>query len=344
MFFLNGNKFVRKAGLSLIVLFIFTCTACTSRPSDPAPVVEPAGDASDGNENVPSIENISFKYTFIAAGSKIVLSDFPAREESILVDDGEIMDYALSPNGGSLAYIVRVSEQVYDIKIADTRTPETELLFTYRDMLPAHTVKWSPDGRYLQVDVSTSLAGSAYIFDTYRGGLLCQIGLTDACWSPDGEIIAFGQVRELDPPLPNEIGGTIDINFMYLDKPGTINPVVPGSADYLLWPAGWLSDDRLLIRKTEMNNRADESYLEYDFASGRPQEVRFSAVNPGDEPVLPEEIDRRQHSLSPDGNHALFTRYDPADGQVYIHLWGREEDCVVRLQSGEKPKWVYPRR
>ena len=115
---------------------------------------------------------------------------------------------ALSPDGGTIAYLSEGPSPFIDLYLADvergriqhrligsTRRSDVESL-RYLSSAGA----WSPDGRYLAIAVQHAGADDLIVFDVRRGRehrriRLALDGVTMPSWSPDGTRIAFSGMR-----------------------------------------------------------------------------------------------------------------------------------------------------
>jgi len=166
---------------------------------------------------------------------------------------GSVASPAWSPDGRLLAYIALSSGGYGTAYLYDTSSGRTEPVSDeHRQFLSR--LEWSPNGRYLLLDSGTSVVRSLEIVEVSTHTFMGPIGAVGYAWSPDGESLAIGLRRPVQPPLPYEIGDSLSLAVV---EPGLPTQVIlEGTPDVLYQPLAWLPDGRILYRRTDWPDKA----------------------------------------------------------------------------------------
>jgi len=108
---------------------------------------------------------------------------------------------------------------------------------------------WSPNSQYIFIDIGTSSQREGIIVSTKELKTIGSIGYThDPLWSPDSKWVALGVVRKVEPQIPWELGGTIDL-ALYNVASKELKVVAQGTSDFYYLPKKWESDGTLRYEK-----------------------------------------------------------------------------------------------
>ncbi|KKM09719.1 hypothetical protein SY88_17425 [Clostridiales bacterium PH28_bin88] len=117
---------------------------------------------------------------------------------------------------------------------------------------------WSPDSQYVFVDTGTSAQRGGIIVSVEQHKEIGRIGYTHRPqWSPDSKMVALGVVRKVEPPIPWELDGTIDL-ALYNVETGELNVVATGTNEVYYYPVKWDRDGTLTYEKHFINNEKVE--------------------------------------------------------------------------------------
>lgn len=241
---------------------------------------------------------------FVAPGGDLCLASLAApgavegNGASIeIVDEGggDIIGLAWSPDGATLG-CVRIRDDETRVvrlyRVEGGKTDAGEALDLPADQ-PLCDLSWSPDGKYLAVDVGTGGGGRTLLIldaQTRRG--LSVVGYAWGwCWAPatGAPRLAIGVPQEVEPPLPFEDGRSCSVVVVDVATWAT-GVLYPGTAQSLAFPRAWLADGRLLF----MVLSADPAPALWEV---RPDEDASAARPAGDVPV--QNDDRALRALLP---------------------------------------------
>ncbi len=215
--------------------------------------------------------------------------------------DGEVMAApAVSPDGGQVAFVIRVGDRGQLCVSASDGTNVRRLA----ESLDVHDPpSWSADGNWIAVAGSEAKNKGIFKVPTAGGAPARLSEGNDFCpvWSPNGQVIVYGE----------HLGGS----FMHLRGVATDGKTVavpevrvPFAGDrYRFLPSG---EDLIVMQAT--NTRGGDFWL-LDLATGRLRQL--TSLRPG--PVM------KSFDVSPDGKTILFDRYRDNSDIVLIDLQPR---------------------
>jgi hypothetical protein len=138
----------------------------------------------------------------------------PDGEPWLLVADAQVLNFAWSPDGKCLAYVIAAENPSPELWVADVAGEDAPVLLARGQAEVFSTPSWSPDGRTLAfsrtpLGAATASASDIWLVNADGGDLrpLLRNDLEESspAWSPDGRYLAFnraGDVWVLDVPRP----------------------------------------------------------------------------------------------------------------------------------------------
>lgn len=199
---------------------------------------------------------------------------------------GEVADFALSPDGATLAYLAAdppsaqelARQQALDDAVVAGRPGRLQRVWlrtlatgATRALTPAdlqvHSLAWSPDGRTLALRVSAGATLNDYWYDSRVvladaatgaiGSVLCpHASAHPLAFSPDGRRLLYGELG------PHGMVATLYVQDLAAGTRVALGLDWPGT----LWLARW-RDDRTLVGEGQQGVRG--ALLDLDAATGR---------------------------------------------------------------------------
>lgn len=196
-------------------------------------------------------------------------------------------------------------------------------------------VKWSPNGRYLLLDVGTYIWRSISIYDAMTATItpiefsVYPKNLINV-WSPDGNKIAVGIEEEVTPETPVGDGESITTAIIDVENKFSLTAIAQGTSDYYTTPELWLDNKTIVIKKEYFEGKHE--YEKIDFVSNvvsKYNDTDLSGI------IIPEEFARYSHSVSSDKKHVLYNKGEE------ILLYSVDTQNTVFVCKGYNPLWRY---
>jgi dipeptidyl aminopeptidase/acylaminoacyl peptidase len=200
---------------------------------------------------------------FVGPDDQLWLMQIEGQSQKRITTGGKVSAPAWSPDGEVVGYIYekegQLSRQVvlYELDTQHIRTvaPHVSEQWLYETL---RRLTWSPNGRYLVLDMGTSLARHLIVIEASTGQLIRELIATGYAWSPDGNRLAFGQPRPLERPISLEDGDSYSLAVLTI---GQEEPrlVFEGTSKTLYFPQAWLPDDRLLYERLDWDEETQSA-------------------------------------------------------------------------------------
>ena len=242
-----------------------------------------------------------------------VMTAAPARiATGVALTGTGIAQFAMSANG-NLAYI---PEEPRWLALIDR---DGKLRYATDERRNFHSPRFSPDGKSISTDFSTSTGRDVWILSLTRGTMsraTFDSDGHDATWTPDGQFITYTSFIK---------GG------IFRTKPGG-----GGQRDSLFATTGvgytgdWLPDGkRLLTTLTDVKPRsAADIGIITDGGRGPI------------EPIIVDQFQTMYPAVSPDGKWLAFVSDQSGAQEVYVRpLEGPGDDVQVSVSGGTEPVW-----
>lgn len=292
--------------------------------------------ATGGGENHSLLKGVPYSYTYVDTSGNLRLKN-PAGESDVILIEGEFKnspDYAVNWRERLVAYVFADDQHFgREFVLYNVKTHERKILSE-----DAHVgnVAWSPNGRYLLLDVGTYVWRAAAVYDCITDTLTplpVALWLEDrrSTWSPDGSKIAAGVEETVDPPTPVSEGESVTTVVIDIENNNETQTLIKGTREFYTVPYAWVNDHTLVVKSTEYHSHVVK-YIEINYLQGTQRET----VPPeaAGNLTIPQEILRYQHDISPDGEYVLFTQ----DG--VIKIWFRETGRTLPLTESFNMEWI----
>jgi Tol biopolymer transport system component len=226
-----------------------------------------------------------------------------------------IAQIAVASNG-SVAYVPESPRQLAFVDLQGAARPAVPESRNF------HAPQFSPDGRRLSFDFTSSEGRDSWVLDLAQG-TLTRATFTgdghDATWAPDGQHLNYVSARS----------GALGI---YRIRPGG-----SGVAESLFastevtWTGEWLPDGSGLVT-TASFSEANNSDIAFLAGGGRGPL----------EPIVATPFSEQYPALSPDGRWLAYVSNQSGPQQVYVRPFpGTDADAAVQvsLDGGTEPAW-----
>ncbi|MDY6876278.1 MAG: hypothetical protein SWK90_08775 [Chloroflexota bacterium] len=346
--------------LSLLALTLTACGGPATSPPTAGPTETRAAETPLPTETVtatpaptetptpPPLDLADAQIVYLDMEDHLWLMNANSTAHRQLTHTGEAGSPTWSPDGQTLAYIyydeyMQGQTMLYDMQRGTALPIGLELQFlTF--------LSWSPDGRYLILDVGTGIGRGLVLVELATGQVVQQLGAVgNYAWSPEGDALVIGQRRPLDKPISVEPGDTVSLAVSEI---GSTEPKVllEGSAEVLYFPRAWLLDGRILYDRMDWDEAAQsgsESLWTVTWENGQVGEPQ-----PTDDLPLHYDCDTVQEhinetvnmpvtgfiSWAPDGRHLVFQAGMYPDYGIYLLDW-ESDDPPRHLADGISPAW-----
>ena len=227
-----------------------------------------------------------------------------------------IAQVAVAANG-TVAYIPEAPRQLAFVDLNGASRPALPETRSY------HAPKYSPDGRRLSFDFTSSDGRDSWVLDLAQGtttrGTFVGDG-HDAVWSPDGRYLSYTSARS----------GVLGV---YRTRPGSAAAAESLFASpQLTWTGEWLADGSALVT------------IATDVRPGSNSDIAL-LTNGGRgplEPLVATPFIEMYAELSPDGRWLAYVSNQAGREQVYVQPFPVTDDAEVVLVSpegGTEPVW-----
>jgi serine/threonine-protein kinase len=221
---------------------------------------------------------------------------------------------AVAPNG-TVAYVPESPRSLVFLDRSGAMRP------AITERLNLHAPHFSPDGRRLSLDITSTDGRDVWILSLDQGTLsraTFDRNGHDATWSPDGRLIIYTSFR-------NGVFG------VYRTRPGSSTPAESLIAStHLSYTGAWLRDGSALI--TTAIGLRPNSGLDIGI-------VRNGGRGPI-EPLVASPFQEQYAAPSPDGRWLAFASDQSGRQEVYVQPLGGEGDQVqVSQEGGTEPVW-----
>jgi hypothetical protein len=349
----------RKSGLGIALVLLLAACVCPA-PKTPPTAVPPtaapptAPPTTEPTEPpAPTVATPAQLIAFIDQEDHLCLIEPSERSETCLTTSGVASSPAWSPDGRTLAYVLRENAppepgQVMLYSLDSTSTSPLALDITeewfYQTL---GEIAWSPDGRYLLLDHGTSMARGAYVVEAATGKAIHNLGVIGrAYWSSDGKRLVLGIRQPLEELHPDELGDAVSLAVLEI---GQREPrvILEGTYESSYLPRAWLPDGRVLYERFDWEGDAPAGaptrWTIAPDTGGEPQPAAYIplAFDEGAlRALLPSEFQEGAWylSLSAEERWLLFRRGDWPEMGVY--LFDREAGGAPDLLAyGTEPTW-----
>ncbi|HKY96453.1 MAG TPA: protein kinase [Gemmatimonadaceae bacterium] len=224
-----------------------------------------------------------------------------------------ISQFALSKSG-NLAY---VPEEPRWLALVDR---DGKMTYATSERRTFHSPRFSPDGRFISVDLSTAAGRDVWILSRDRGTMsraTFDHDGHDATWTPDGKYITYSSFKT------GKFG-------LYRTTPGGGRAEELASLPNAGYTGEWFAPgDRLITTLTEPGDN-----VTYDIGI-----IENSGKGPI-RPVVADEFHTAYPSVSPDGKWLAFVSDQSGMQQVYVRsLEGGGDKTQVSSDGGTEPVW-----
>jgi Tol biopolymer transport system component len=287
---------------------------------------------------------------FIDLDGQLVLTDPHGRDQQLLTTEGQAMSPAWSPDGQMLAYVYQEKgSKERRAHLYDTSNEMDHPIEAVSDPRLS-LINWSPDGRYLILDVGCCLKRELHIVRLADEQIVANLSALNYAWSPDGDRLVIGLREPLETPIPVEPGDSVSLGIVEIEqgKPQR-HIVLTGTNQILYFPLGWLSDGRVLYDRLDWNESTqtgdhtlwtialDDTTRQPEPATDVPPIYDRDAVLTR-LPIEMQKPSTGSFSWSPDGQWVAFHAGEEADKSVYLFNWEEGEE-PQHLVDGTDPSW-----
>ena len=251
---------------------------------------------------------------------------FPILEDVEVRDNGETL-FAASMSG-SLAHVPRRAGMAARSLVWVDRQGQEEA--TLGDAGPYESVRISPDGRRVAVDVVESSNPDVWLFDLERGGNPTRFTFDaahdgNAVWSPDGQSLVFSSDRE---------GETPNLFRKSSDNTGDVEPLTV--SDNVQAPLDFTPDGRSVLFAERQGSSL------FSFAIG----MLSIDSEPTIDWLLEAELTQSYAAVSPDGRWLAYSYNDSGVGGAGPEVYLRQFPNVtgggvwkISNRGGGAPVW-----
>lgn len=329
------EQMLSLGAIAIATIILGACSASLAEP--PVPSASPTPQVPTGL--------IAFTRYDADGREQLWLMDPAGRNQRCLTTAGEARSPAWSPDGRLLAYIYRQEgAKEWQAHLYDPQSQSDRPIEAVSDEMLA-SVEWSPNSRYLILDIGTSIARRIYIVDVSTGHIVDELVAYGYAWSPDSNRLAFGLLTpQVTPIVDIEVNGSISLAVMEVGRRQPPQVVVTGTAQTLYFPRAWLPDGRVLYAALQLDK--DEVTLwtiTLDGERGEPQPAADIPPAYDRDAVLarlPAEMQKPStgsFSWSADGKWVVFHASEGPNKSIYLFNWAEGE--LRRLTDGANPSW-----
>ncbi|HJS47974.1 MAG TPA: hypothetical protein VJ773_08330, partial [Gemmatimonadales bacterium] len=226
-----------------------------------------------------------------------------------------IAQIAVAPNG-SVAYIPESPRQLTFVDFQGAARPAVPESRNF------HAPQFSPDGRRLSFDFTSSEGRDSWVLDLAQG-TLSRATFTgdghDATWAPDGRHLTYVSARS----------GALGV---YRTRPGSAGVAESLFAStQVTWTGEWLSDGSALVTTATLSEGTNTDIALLAGGGRGPLE-----------PIVATPFTEQYPTLSPDGRRLAYVSNQSGPQQVYLRPFpGSEADEAVQvsLDGGTEPVW-----
>jgi hypothetical protein len=342
--------------LGLGIALALLLSACVCPAPTPPPTSAPTTTPIPTTEPTPPTPTASAPgqlIAFVNQENRLCLIEPRERSETCLTASGFASSPAWSPDGRTLAYVLREDAppepgqvMLYSLDSAST-SPLALNITDERFYQTLGQIAWSPDGRYLLLDHGTSMVRGAYVVEAATGKAIHNLGVIGrAYWSPDGGRLVLGIRQPLEVQHPDELGDAVSLAVLEI---GQQEPrvILVGAYDSSFFPRAWLPDGRVLYDRFDWEGdtpaAAPTRWTIDPDAGGEPQpaeDIPLAFDEDTLKALLPPDFQEGAWnlSLSADGRWLLFRRGDWPE--IGVYLFDRETGGEPGLLSyGTEPSW-----
>jgi len=123
---------------------------------------------------------------------------------------------------------------------------------------------WSPDSRFIFMDIGTSAIRLGEVFSVEDMEVVLSTGYVgNSQWSPDSNWIAVGTINDIKPIIDVESDGSIDLTIFNVNT-GEKKVIVKGTSENFYLPLEWKKDGTLLYVKENFLDSDESEILEYN--------------------------------------------------------------------------------
>lgn len=186
----------------------------------------------------------------------------------------------------------------------------------YSFMRNLPTINWSPQEKYLLLEIEGSEISSVYVYDVRNGQEIGEIDyLTGPFWSPNGDYFAFTR-RGKDLPEADNNGHffTTDLCIYDLELENYFIEVFKGTADFYYTAEGWNQEGITYSKRDRTTGKVLEKG-KYVYA----RNIISWDPETGEEKVLESFAGRKYGSFnySPDKKWMSLIKYHPSAGDAF---------------------------
>ncbi len=192
--------------------------------------------------------------------------------------------WAWSPDGQAYALAIpRDGIDAHDILVYSVASGE--LLHETRGFptFGLGAIEWPAKGPSFSLDTGTGFGRALDLFTLGQPDPVASIGYQGSYrWSPDAQVIAYCQPREIESPNLwelTEAGGSGDL-AIYLVQTGETTTLIEGTAEYMYSPTAWLSADRLVVRRLASDPEAPDHVAYFECGLSDPPSLAPLEVMP----------------------------------------------------------------
>jgi len=286
---------------------------------------------------------------FIGADKQLWLMHPDGHNQQRLTTDGEAMSPAWSPDGQTLAYVYH--EEGSKVQQAHLYNPlnRTDSLITVVSDPMLVLVNWSPNNRYLALDVGCCFERRLNIVEISGGQIVDELNVFNYAWSPNGDRLVFGLRTPLEAPISVEPGDSVSLAVIQVGQGQQPQVVFEGTHQALYFPLAWLHDGRVLYDQLdwdESTQTGDRALWTVTFNGERSEPKPAKNIPPAynrDAVLarLPTEMQKPgtgSFSWSTDGRWVVFHAGEEAEKGIYLFNW-EEGGQPRRLADGADPSW-----
>lgn len=294
--------------------------------------------------------NIAYDFTYIDSEGNLRIKNFAYNRDDILIE-GELKyssEYDVNWQEQLVAY-VHTDETHFDREFVlyNLKTKERKVL---SDDAHIGRVKWSPNRRYLLLDVGTYIWRGVSIYDSVTDtvtpiefslfyGDSPYYDVLENSWSPDGTKIAVGIEEKVTPETPVGDGESVTTVVLDVVNGLAMNTVARGTSNFRTQPLFWLDGSTIIIEKRHFYDNT-RLYEAINFVSNVVTEISDVADEVSDSGIskidIPEEIKRYHRSISPDEKYVLYEK----EGNIFLHAL--ETGATSEIGKGSATRWQEP--